>query len=153
MPADVRRALLDRGSLGQVAYAALRRGPNVADNPLVKKMKLAPGFKAAVLGSPPGYVRSLKLPSGTSVSEKLSGCYDWIQLFVKNKDGLEAKIGRTAKALSPPSLLWITFPKGSSGDPDRPHPGQGLGFAQGARPEVDQPDLGRLGLVGLRSAS
>lgn len=68
-------------------------------------MKLAPGVKAAVLGGPPGYVRSLNLPPGTSVSEKLSGRPDRIQLFVKNKDELEAKIGRTARALSPTGLL------------------------------------------------
>jgi hypothetical protein len=62
------------------------------DNPLVKKMKLTPGARAAVLRGPPGYLRSLKLPAGMDVSEKLSGRYDWIQLFVKTRPELEARI-------------------------------------------------------------
>jgi hypothetical protein len=52
----------------------------MADNPLVKKMKLTPAARAAVLGSPPGYLRSLRLPARIDVSEKLPGRYDWIQL-------------------------------------------------------------------------
>jgi hypothetical protein len=49
------------------------------------------------------------------VSERLSGRYDWIQLFVKSKSDLKASIGATAQALEPTGLLWIAFPKASSG--------------------------------------
>lgn len=87
----------------------------MAEQPLFRKMKLAPGSKAAVLGAPPGYLRTLGAPVGTAIAEKLSGQFDWIQLFVKNRAELESKIGRTAKALSAAGQLWITFPKGSSG--------------------------------------
>jgi len=87
----------------------------MADNPLVKKMKLTPAARAAVLGGPPGYRRSLGLPARVDVSEKLSGRYDWIQVFLKTRPELEARIGRTVKALNPAGLLWIAFPKASSG--------------------------------------
>ena len=87
----------------------------MADNPLVKKMRLTAGARAAVLRGPPGYLRSLELPAGMDISEKLSGRYDWIQLLVKTRPDLEARIGGTAKALKPAGLLWITFPKASSG--------------------------------------
>lgn len=87
----------------------------MADSGLVKKLKLSPGARAAIVGAPPGYLASLKLPSGVKVSKQVSGRYNWIQLFVKTRAELEAKIGRIAKALSPDGLLWISFPKGSSG--------------------------------------
>jgi len=84
-------------------------------NPLVKKLKLAATAKAAVVGAPPGYVASLGLPKGSHLSAKLDGAFDWIQLFVKTRAELERSIGRTARALRPTGLLWITYPKASSG--------------------------------------
>ena len=32
----------------------------MAENPTLKKMKLKPGARAAVVGAPPGYLKSLK---------------------------------------------------------------------------------------------
>ena len=40
--------------------------------------------------------------------------FDWIQIFVKNKAELDKLAPKAARALKPASLLWISFPKGSS---------------------------------------
>jgi len=47
--------------------------------------------------------------------DSLAGSFDWIQVFVRNEAELKQLAPKAAKALSPDGLLWISFPKGSSG--------------------------------------
>lgn len=85
-------------------------------NPLVKKLKLKPGLRAAVLQPPQGYVDTLEpLPEGSTPDVSLDGMYGWIQVFVRNQDELKAAVPAAVAALKPESLLWICFPKGASG--------------------------------------
>lgn len=82
---------------------------------LAEKLGLKPGARAAVVGAPHGYVKELgRLPKGTVLVTRLSGTFDWIQLFVKNRRELEARAPAVVKALGPQGLIWIAFPKGSS---------------------------------------
>ena len=82
------------------------------ESALAKKMKLKPNTKAAVINAPENYVEALR--HDTALSPTLRGRFDWIQIFVRNKEELDALAPRAAKALRPESLLWISFPKGSS---------------------------------------
>ena len=83
--------------------------------PLLKKMKLKPGQRAAVVNAPDGYVKSLPpLPADVELAEDLVGTFDWVQLFVKNQAELAQVIADVRAALKPAGTLWITFPKGSS---------------------------------------
>ena len=82
------------------------------ESTLAKKMKLKPGLKAAVINAPERYMDDLK--HGSDISPSLSGTYDWIQIFVKNKAELDKLAPRAVKALKPEALLWISFPKGTS---------------------------------------
>lgn len=79
---------------------------------LAKKIKLKPGAKAAVIRAPENYLQALQ--HDAEVSTALRGKFDWIQVFVKNKAELDELAPRAANALKPESILWITFPKGSS---------------------------------------
>jgi len=81
-------------------------------SPLAKKLKLLPGLKAAVIHAPENYVDALK--HDTALSPTLNGKFDWIQIFVREKAELEALAPKAAKALNPRSILWISFPKGTS---------------------------------------
>ena len=81
---------------------------------LSTKMKLKAGYSAAVVNAPEGYLKELAAPDGVAVSTSLRGKYDWIQVFVKNKAELDKIVSRAAGALKPVSLLWISFPKGTS---------------------------------------
>ncbi len=80
---------------------------------LFVKMKLKSGFRAAILNAPDGYLKELS-PEGVSLDQSLSGQYDWIQIFVRSQAELEALIPKVKAALKPVSLLWISFPKGTS---------------------------------------
>jgi len=82
------------------------------ESPLAKKMKLKSGTSAAVINAPENYVTELK--HDTAMSPTLNGKFDWIQIFVKSKAELDALAPKAAKALKPESILWISFPKGTS---------------------------------------
>ena len=87
----------------------------MTDNPLIKKMKLKPGQRAAVLNAPDGYLQALRpLPEGVEIAEQLDGAFDWVQLFVKTQSELGQTIADVRAALKPSGILWITFPKGTS---------------------------------------
>ena len=82
------------------------------ESPLAKKMKLKPGARAAIIHAPEKYLDQLKHDS--EVSPKLSGKFDWVQIFAKNKKELDSLAPQAAKVLKPESILWLSFPKGSS---------------------------------------
>jgi len=84
----------------------------MAESPLAKKMKLKPGASAAVINTPENYLQELR--HDNEVSQSLKGKFDWIQIFVKNKTELDTLAPKAAKALKPESILWISFPKGTS---------------------------------------
>ena len=84
----------------------------MAESPLAKKMKLKPGASAAVINTPENYLQELR--HDNEVSQSLKGKFDWIQIFVKNKSELDTLAPKAAKALKLESILWISFPKGTS---------------------------------------
>jgi hypothetical protein len=79
---------------------------------LAKKLKLKPGLKAAVVRAPVNYLQELQ--HDAAISNALRGKFDWIQIFVKNKAELDDLAPKAANALKSESVLWITFPKGTS---------------------------------------
>ena len=81
-------------------------------SPLAKKMKLKPGSRAAIINAPEKYVSELK--HDAEIAQKLSGKFDWIQVFVKNQKEVASLAPRAASALKPDSILWLSFPKGTS---------------------------------------
>ena len=84
-------------------------------NDLVKKLKLKPGVRAAVVHAPDGYLSGLDpLPEGVRLDEAIDGHYDWVQVFARSQAELSALAPSAVAALKPGSLLWVCFPKGSS---------------------------------------
>jgi len=55
-----------------------------------------------------------ELKHDSEISTKLNGKFDWIQIFAKNKKELDSLAPKAAAALKPDSILWLSFPKGSS---------------------------------------
>jgi hypothetical protein len=84
----------------------------MAESPLAKKIKLKSGLKAAIINAPENYMDELR--HDTAISPTLNGKFDWIQIFVRSQAELEALAPKVAKALKPESILWISFPKGTS---------------------------------------
>ena len=87
----------------------------MTENALVKKLKLKAGQRAAIVNAPGGYIDMLRpLPEGVEVVEALDGTFDWVQVFLKNKAELGTLLPALVGALKPASMLWFTFPKGTS---------------------------------------
>ena len=85
------------------------------DNALVKKMKLKPGQRVALIHAPEGYRDALgPLPERVELADRLDGSFDWVQVFVKNQAELDQLLPEVIAALRPESLLWLAFPKGTS---------------------------------------
>ena len=82
------------------------------ESTLAKKMKLKPGSRAAVIKAPENYLNELEHDS--EISQKLSGMFDWIQVFARNRNELDSLAPQAASALKPDSILWLSFPKGTS---------------------------------------
>ncbi len=85
----------------------------MADSSLARKMKRKPERRAAIVAAPAGY-EAASFPGFEPASSSLSGRFDWMQIFVQNKAQLDKLAPKAVRALRPESILWISFPKGSS---------------------------------------
>ncbi len=85
----------------------------MADSSLARKMKRKPERRAAIVAAPAGY-EVASFPGFEPASSSLSGRFDWVQIFVQNKAQLDKLAPKAVRALRPESILWISFPKGSS---------------------------------------
>ncbi len=83
---------------------------------LAEKMKLKSGMRAAVVKAPENYLKQLSAPRDLKLGSSLdTGPYDWLQIFLQNSGELKTLAPRMKSALSPTGLVWLTFPKGTSG--------------------------------------
>src|SRR5574337_467178 len=69
--------------------------------------------RAAIINAPAGY-EVASFPDFEPAATTLNGQFDWIQIFVQNRSELDSLAPKAAKALKPASVLWVSFPKGSS---------------------------------------
>jgi len=86
--------------------------------PLVEKLGIKAGASVAIVNAPKGYDRILgKLPSRVTRKASTLGPLDFVQFFTAEKRELERRFGELARALAPAGMLWISWPKKSSGVP------------------------------------
>lgn len=84
--------------------------------PLVKKLGIKPGFRIVFLNAPHEIVSELDLPPDTAVASAGSRQpVDFILLFIKSKQDLTKKFSPAAANLKPDGMLWISWPKKTSG--------------------------------------
>jgi predicted SnoaL-like aldol condensation-catalyzing enzyme len=83
---------------------------------IVKKLGLKPGMRGLVVAAPSGYMKSLApLPEGVAVSESIGGANDFVQFFATRKSEIEQSAKRLLQSSAPGALVWITYPKKTSG--------------------------------------
>lgn len=83
--------------------------------PLVKKLGIKPGFNIAFVNAPSGYANELELPADVTINSRSGKRLDFAQLFVKSEKELKAKFSEYAKRLNASGMLWVSWPKKSSG--------------------------------------
>jgi len=90
--------------------------PGYSGTPLPKKLGIKEGYRVALL-SMPGDVRSelRGVLAECRVTKDLTRPLDFIHVFSKSHVELERDMKSAAKALAPAGMLWISWPKKSSG--------------------------------------
>jgi predicted SnoaL-like aldol condensation-catalyzing enzyme len=85
-------------------------------NPISKKLGLKPGMRALVVHAPPAYSKSLApLPEGVVISEAVVGTHEFVQFFATRRSDIEKSAKKLLKSAAPGALVWITYPKKTSG--------------------------------------
>src|SRR5260370_27761556 len=83
--------------------------------PLVKKLGIKPGFNVAFVNAPPAFADNLDLPSEVIVNSRSRKPLDFALLFVKREKELNFQFLRYAAKLTADGMLWVAWPKKSSG--------------------------------------
>ena len=84
--------------------------------PLIKKLGIKPGAKALIIGEPKAYFDWIvPFPEGTKFLKKTATEVDFIHLFVTNFKDFSIKFKSNKKILKKDGMMWISWPKKSSG--------------------------------------
>ena len=83
--------------------------------PLVRKLGIKPGSNIVFVNPPSGYAAGLDLPANVIANSRSSKPLDFAQLFVKNENELRRKFSAYAKRLNASGMIWVSWPKKSSG--------------------------------------
>jgi hypothetical protein len=79
---------------------------------LPAKLKLKPNQRAGIIRAPAGYAAELSpRPEGVALVTRLSGQFDWLQVFVKNKAELDAVAPQAVAALKPAACCGSPSPR------------------------------------------
>jgi len=85
--------------------------------PLWRKLGYRGGTAAHVDGAPGHYLSLLDLPAGVEVAwlPRPRVGMRFVHLFAGSAQGLKAKLGAFRKMLAPDGVIWVSWPKRSSG--------------------------------------
>ena len=84
-----------------------------SDTPLLKKLGIKVRYRLLVIGEPKGYWDWISpLPEGTRPGKTN---LDFVHLFVMEKKIYEKELLRLKKLIKPDGMIWVSWPKKSSG--------------------------------------
>lgn len=90
--------------------------PGYSGTPLAKKLGIKDDFRIALLHVPDDVKTELDGAFAKCKIERISSKdLNFIFLFAKSRAGLEMELWPAAEALAPAGMLWISWPKKSSG--------------------------------------
>jgi hypothetical protein len=81
-----------------------------------QKLRIKENYNVMLVNEPKGYRSKLgKLPANVNLLTESTKPIDVVQVFVASKRELEGQLTKLKSVLSPRGLLWVTYPKGTSG--------------------------------------
>ena len=84
--------------------------------PLLKKLGVKPGFRVALVGAPKNFKEELgELPATAKFASASADSLDLILAFVSSEKELRGKFAPLAAQLQKDGMIWIAWPKKSSG--------------------------------------
>lgn len=83
---------------------------------MAQKLGIREGSSVLTVGAPAGYAELLgDLPPGAELTPSGDGPFDAIHLFVANQAALEAEWPPALGRLKPGEMMWVAYPKKTSG--------------------------------------
>lgn len=90
--------------------------PGYSGTPLPKKLGIKDGFRVCLVNAPSDVLTELKAPlAGCEVVRDGKAPLNFAILFTTSKGELTREFKRIAKLLAPAGMLWVSWPKKSSG--------------------------------------
>jgi hypothetical protein len=84
--------------------------------PLIKKLGVKEGYRILLMNSPRAFLEELQpLPANVNVVKRVIAPLDLIMLFVDSKRILSQQFAKCASKLSARGMIWVAWPKKSSG--------------------------------------
>jgi hypothetical protein len=89
--------------------------PGYSGTPLPKKLGIKPGFRVQLASVPADVRTELRDALAECKQVKEGGQLDFAMLFSKSRAELKSRFSQMAKLLAPAGMLWVGWPKKSSG--------------------------------------
>ncbi|HTA48378.1 MAG TPA: DUF3052 domain-containing protein [Verrucomicrobiae bacterium] len=90
--------------------------PGYSGTPLPKKLGIKAGFRVHLANAPAEVRAELREAlAECEMKTKPGGILDFAMLFTKSRSELTREFSRLAKLLAPAGMLWVSWPKKSSG--------------------------------------
>ena len=84
--------------------------------PLAQKLGIKAGQEVAAINAPANYSKLLApLPEAVSFARQATAVTDFVHLFISERKALEKELKRLRKLLADTGVLWVSWPKKSSG--------------------------------------
>jgi len=84
--------------------------------PLVKKLGIKEGFRVGLVNPPNNFLKTLgSLPENVKIVTRLTKPLDLIMLFSGSERSLKRDFPRLAAKIAANGMLWVAWPKKSSG--------------------------------------
>jgi hypothetical protein len=85
---------------------------------VVQKLGIKPGFRIFTAGTPAAYSDIVgKLPEAVTIATTATAPLDMVHMFVTKAAGLAGKVRSYRTAIVPDGMIWVSWPKKSSGVP------------------------------------
>ncbi len=96
----------------------MTRTAGYSGTPLVKKLGIKPGFRLKTRNAPNDYPAMIEpLPEGVNISSRLKGPVDMWHVFSTSRKELEPLLPRCLEEIHADGMIWVSWPKKSSGLP------------------------------------
>jgi hypothetical protein len=89
--------------------------PGYSGTPLPKKLGIKPGFRIHLANAPADVRAELRDALAECATPKPPNALDFSILFTKSRSELITEFTRISKLLAPAGMLWVSWPKKSSG--------------------------------------
>jgi hypothetical protein len=89
--------------------------PGYSGTPLPKKLGIKPGLRVQFSNAPADVLEQLADALAACNIQKQGAAPDFALLFTKSRAELKKEFAKMAKTLAPAGMLWVSWPKKSSG--------------------------------------